>query len=267
MRIISKGKDYYDHYAHSRQFSDQTYIWDRKPRVKLIDFAIPTLVYSEVRHYASHRYVKTENDFRAIGFVIWFCGTPVPVVQVYWPSSATCRTEYFYNFDSIPDIVTGDRPDGWSKHYTTKYQKFQQLFELGTKGWEKIKFEAISFCGNTPKKISVEEMHRRVGSPVFCHPWIVNKDADSDEGTVNDLEPTGRLVRAKPCVLINPNLYDLDFFQYTDAFQAFLSLERYLSNELAPRDGRMDKPISDKLKAESKGFDKFSFRKEPTKKK
>ena len=42
-------------------------------------------------------------------------------------------------------------------------------------------------------------------------------------------------------------------------------VERYLANEMAPRDGRMDKPIPDKIKAESKGFNKFSFRKEPTK--
>jgi hypothetical protein len=55
-----------------------------------------------------------------------------------------------------------------------------------------------------------------------------------------------------------------------DPFSAFNSIERYLTNELAKRDVKRDQsikdnPVPDKIKAESHGFDKWSFRKESTK--
>jgi hypothetical protein len=46
-----------------------------------------------------------------------------------------------------------------------------------------------------------------------------------------------------------------------DGFQAFQEIDRFVSNELAPMDNR-DTVISDVLKAETHGFDKYSFRKD-----
>jgi hypothetical protein len=63
-------------------------------------------------------------------------------------------------------------------------------------------------------------------------------------------------------VEVYPILKDLMFFKKFDAFTAYQTIEMFLSNEMVQHDNRKV-VISDKLKAESKGFDKWSFRKMP----
>lgn len=60
--------------------------------------------------------------------------------------------------------------------------------------------------------------------------------------------------------ILNPNLDDFDFQRVKDPYTAFQELYMYLGSKAAP-----EKPIpqpTDKVMAEIKGFDKFSFRKD-----
>jgi len=59
-----------------------------------------------------------------------------------------------------------------------------------------------------------------------------------------------------------PILADYQFFRVFDIFATYQALEYYLCNILVAPDDPYIEPVSDKIKAESKGFDKFSFRKE-----
>ena len=47
-----------------------------------------------------------------------------------------------------------------------------------------------------------------------------------------------------------------------DITQTYQNLEMYLTNILVNKDNPYIQPVADKIKAESHGYDKFSFRKE-----
>jgi hypothetical protein len=59
-----------------------------------------------------------------------------------------------------------------------------------------------------------------------------------------------------------PQLKNIQFYKVFDSYSAYQKIEQYLTNELADDPMSID-PISDKLKAENHGFNKWSFRKEP----
>lgn len=265
MRLIASNRDYYDHYARDRRLSDQAYKWERKPRVVPIDFAIPEVVHNGLWGVGVPR--LRHVNFDSYGFVVWFCGRPVPVVKVVrFPFQGGRIVEYFYGFDELPDEVRGDRPLRGKLHarYRNPYQRYQDLFALKD-GWGKVAFESVSYSGRVLPKVPVAEMHRRVGSPVFCHPTMIDEHLQEfhDAGVEIKVMARGWRVPEKPCVLVNPVLSHIEFNRAVNAFEAFQELERYVANEMAPVDGRMDKPIPDAIKAQSKGFDKMSFRREP----
>jgi hypothetical protein len=58
------------------------------------------------------------------------------------------------------------------------------------------------------------------------------------------------------CVLKKHEFYRV--FSVTEAYQ---QVEMFITNVLAPRDNPYEEPISDKLHAQKKGFDEWSFRK------
>ena len=257
MRLIAKNSDYYDHYARNRALSDQLYLWDRTSVVEKIDFALSAMVHVRSAWNAS-------DIFTAVGFCVWFCGQVIPVVRVRRMSGPD---RFYYSFKDIPADVLGKKPEkGRSLFGRSHWEQFQKLFSLADKnGWGKTwDMEQYPSRVVLPKK-SIEDMHRILGTPVFCHPHVIDKDGRHAGYGHSELHNRMVYNAASPCVLVNPILDAIDFSNRIDSFEAFQCLERYLSNELAPRDGRMDKPIPDKIKAESKGFDKFSFRKEATK--
>jgi hypothetical protein len=61
--------------------------------------------------------------------------------------------------------------------------------------------------------------------------------------------------------IINPCLKDYQFHKIVDPYTAFQELQMYISGVLSTGDKNPQKPISDELKAQSKGFDEWSFRK------
>ena len=277
MKIISNHRDFYDCFARDRSVSDQAYVWDRKTRTQKIGFSIPRQVYGGGSSVFSNG--KWIRDHEVLGFVVWFCGNPVPVVKVVRASgnSSSSSAEFFYSFDSLPDNVRGEKKKGekkkggrcWrSSFFSDPYGSLEQLFELGKPGgWENSRMEKVTISGRTFPKKSVSDMHLEVKSPVFCHSFAIDEHMDSDQEVVGE-PPKGELWRPSvACVLVNPCLSNIQFHRHVDPFSAFLSLEQYVSNQMAPKDSRMDQPVPDKINAESHGFDKASFRKEPSTKK
>lgn len=61
----------------------------------------------------------------------------------------------------------------------------------------------------------------------------------------------------------NPNLSAYEFAKVVDPYTAFMKLEMWFCNRAEPRKKMPE--ISDELKAQSKGFDKYSFRRAPSK--
>lgn len=59
---------------------------------------------------------------------------------------------------------------------------------------------------------------------------------------------------------VNPHLKQVDFAQVINVHQVWQELSMYLGNNLANLDRIEPRPITDKLKAETKGFDNWSFK-------
>jgi len=271
MKLISTYKDYYDYLARDRAMSDQTHVWERKPRVVDVKFAIPAPVYIQERRPLFWQSWRLSEGVDVFGFVIWFCGRTIPVVRIARPQA---RDSYVFSFDELPSEIIKD------EEKTRKWKTFLHksdfspkgrmlaLFGFADKPWDATTFTPVPLPGHAvPPKISIDDMHRRLNSPIFCHadgvPEMMSKDAS--------YRRSDGFYRHSSAVIVNPILSVATMHKVVDAFSAFQSIERYLTNELAPRDVKrdmsiQDNPVPDKIKAESHGFDKWSFRKEPTKK-
>ena len=66
--------------------------------------------------------------------------------------------------------------------------------------------------------------------------------------------------------IIHDRLQDLQFFRVFDPIMAYQRVEMFVGNRLFKRDCPRIDPVPDKVKAESHGFNKFSFRKDSSKK-
>lgn len=88
-----------------------------------------------------------------------------------------------------------------------------------------------------------DTIFQQVSAPVF----VVSREREYDD------ELTLR---------INVMLRKFQFYKVVDAFSAFQEISRYLSNELVRRDEPLE--VADKYRIAQHGYDKYSFRKEST---
>lgn len=258
MRLISKHKDYYDYIAKDRTMSDQSYIWARTPKEVNVDFALPR---SFMFHSKDMIYSKGfwDRGTEAVSFVVWFCGRAIPFIKVMYED----KVEHVASLNELPDELQKDW-DGIRKSGVKNfYNELIEVMDCGDKPWMANNFKVINLSGGVvPSKIEINEMHRKVGSPVFCTCGL-NECMEKND-------PTGCLNLQsynQNKVIVNPILSAIGFHKIIDSFSAFNEIEKFLTNEMAPRDVRMDQPVPDTINAESHGFDKMSFRKEPSKNK
>ena len=246
MKITTTNKDYYDFHARNRVISDPTYLWSRKPEYVKTTFSVPI-------HFSS--YYSTSID-SVCGFMIHFCGRLIPVL--YFKKDhrySDPKSGYFYKLEDLPSEVLALN----DKNHQFIWKEIVALFGVVNHPW----------CGKFGNgcvlpRLSLVEMHRKLNTPVFINGAIFN---DEEYLKLND--PLCHHKDANPYysfnydqILVNPQLHSFEFIKCMDAFSAFIELERFVSNDLAPNsDDKMNVKIPDSIKAESKGFDKWSFRK------
>lgn len=259
MRLISKHKDYYDYIAKDRTMSDQSYIWARTPKEVNVDFALPRsfMLRSNDKIYSNGTWSKNTE---AVSFIVWFCGRAIPFLKVMREDK---DDEYVSSVDELPDELQKDW-DGIRKAGVKNfYNELMEIMDCGGKPWMATNFKVIKLSGGVvPSKVEINEMHRKVGSPIFC---TCGLDECMGENAMVGCLNLQSYNQNK--VIINPILSAIGFHKIIDAFSAFNEIEKFLTNEMAPRDSRMDQPVPDEINAESHGFDKMSFRKEPSKNK
>jgi hypothetical protein len=226
MKLIAKTKDYYDMYANNPAFSDMSWnrVWRREPKSVTCDFSLPVgFTYEGVDR---HGILDYRHDL--LGCCIHFCGDIYPVI-IY-----TKDNSCYYNFDDVIGFIP--------ERYTWVTDRLRKFFACET--WT----TKIGKGHKLAQRLSNVEMHRKLNTPVFISG---NYREDGRNGRYADRER----------VFINPILDSLKFIQKVDAFACMLRLEQFLSNDLVVPDLKEVK-ISDKLKAETHGFNKFSFRKD-----
>lgn len=251
MRIISKFKDYYDSLqTHEGElYLRETTLLKDEDR----NFVLPVQPHVLVKHFYEHRKFVKE-------YIVGFCGKLYNGVLLYDPyEDAQDLREFSF------------RRNG--KRQFPKNTKFCWKIEDVDKVFEKSKYKDYYYNGipkghywkspfngsytrsNMVKYFEVLEtkINMDLGVPVF----VVERPS---EITVNFVTK-----RVSQNIFLNDCLKDIEFFKVMPVNQAFQEIEMFINNIAKP-----EKPIpipDDDTMRDIKGFDKYSFRKDPSKKK
>lgn len=245
MYIIAKNKDYYDGVVGSVGL-DKTLVYERTPT----EIEDPKDMPKEFRGNRSWHH-RNENPFLNIGwhevdnektkkyekvhhFLIGFCGK----LYLGW--------KFHYNVkgyrDGIPcDILKTDIIYGYENA-----KKF-----LRDSYWRHNPEDDIKYVTN----YDPIDMFRGIKAPIFVH------DTDA-------LTKFGRygVIKSNSMFVVNPILKEYEFYKVVDAFTAFTELQMFIGGVLGVGEKEIIE-VEDKYKIGQHGFDKWSFRREPSKKK
>jgi hypothetical protein len=181
-----------------------------------------------------NEFIRRKNDtFHVSIGIVGFCGKLIPFVRcerhLYLCEGTT---EYLYTLEDTEKFMEGVEIDflsEWFNEFTPKRHGY-----IGYR-WEPVE---------TSPLMGLFEEH---SVPIF-----LVKYKDMHSGSVIEL---------------NACLKDIQFYRHKDPHSAYQEIFQYMSNDLA-RQEDPDVPVGDDVTlAESKGYDKWSFRKESTKKK
>lgn len=252
MRIVSKFHDFYD--SVMAMDTDKKTIYYREEKEIIINsdqlnqngvtdkYPIHSdkIVIYEAKKIRN--LFKTQTDFQI--HILGFCGELLPILEhdyyVQHPSNPSCSInefKYYIGIDNITNFLETEYKDYtllWDRNYKTPSNKvFSIMEEL-----------------NKNKKLMNIFIEQNV--PSFL--YYCNGHYDH----VNRVQ-TGKII-------LNPCLKRYQFQSYLDPYQTYQKIQQYMENILV-QDKMPMKPISDELKRDSKGFDKHSFRKDPSSKK
>jgi len=236
MRIISNFKDYYD--SVQLYGTDKTKVYNRETtsydehskEYSYLNSHISKLLnnkfyLNQLHNKCNTKYKIDKNVFCYNHVILFFCG------KIF---SLTIYSVY----DKLHVLKTIDELNNVLLTYGDK--------ELKNK-WLKIKNYSFYFSSmrdeytdffNIKANKQTEELFHKIGSPCFCIDLLTKS------------------------LIVNPMLKDLEFYTIKDSFTAYQELMMYIDSILAgPKKPIIE--ISDKIKAEKHGYDKWSFRKEP----
>jgi hypothetical protein len=232
MLIKSDFKDYYDcMQRYNVGTMDKKYYFVRKTSEKIVN-------YRSNRNFSGLLYNIYRNGITVIlraGY-IGFCNEFYPYI--------TYDSKYFYDYDSLYKAyseMAGNR----FKDISNEFERLKEWFD--------------------PTKIPKKNC---IGS----YFWFNNKLTDDEfldnlrelfnEYAYFNVEFDKHYNKEKTeTIIIYPNLKKMEFFKVKPPNICFQDLERYCTTKLLPKEKDIW-PISDKLKAETHGFNKFSFRKD-----
>ena len=246
MRIISKFHDYYDVLNDG---SDTDHVWKRETTSFLPDLNDPFYKTDNWENDLPH--LMAEVSVPKVGAVfqqdvLWrgdtddyrrslllFCGEFYPFVRL---SERVC-----WDFESFAQTVKlEERPyckRSWCYAQNKVFANARAMFTQET----------------------ILPRFRTLNLRLRC-PIVLLDMQEQPLGPVREHEPERYRVR----FTLNPRLAELGFERIIPPFEAYQKLEGYLFNELAEQN---DPPveISNDIRRDSHGFDKHSFRKDPTK--
>lgn len=239
MRIISKERDYYDTVqAHGQ---DQSLVWVRKEKTEYFknqyytnngeEYPFPLLCRPGYYTHWEHKGLDAEQ------YMVGFCGKIYPVVNISSLGRGGSRCYCIEDIDAFVDEKMDDKHK--KKYYKPEKSKFctYECNNLANRVTYKRYFDECE-----QKKSQYSQMFIDHKSPIFL--------AEESDGFMR--------------ITYDAILKEVCFYQKFDAYQAFQEISMYYGgvlsnvNEVIPE-------VSDKDMIEAKGFDKFSFRKSPGK--
>lgn len=242
MHIIAKNKDYYDGVVGSVGM-DKTIVYERetieitedKEMLKEFRHNRNASWYGHNRenHFTNLNYMSTKLDNKKKYddnrfFIVGFCGK----LYLGWKFS---RTVEVWGENGMPcEEIRTDFIYGYDN--AKEYLKDDY--------WRSNIKDDIKYVMN----YDPINMFRELKSPVFIY------DGDRSKPRMSD------------ALIINPVLKEWEFYKVVDAFTAFQEISMFLGGVLGIGEKEIVE-IEDKYKIGQHGFDKWSFRREPSKKK
>lgn len=232
MRIISSFSDYYD--VVQRQGQDQTLHYIReKHTVKLPKYPFPELR----ERWWSWRKLQPQ------GIIVGFCGKIFPVIKLVKDSNDIHSVHtYCFNDHEVLKWVFNNTKKKDVRAYGEPLKKRGSWRQ--TAASTRVAIEKF-FSKAREQFTQHEKLFEQFESPIFM--------ANTNNGSITQAEYP---------VEINPCLRDIEFYRLIDPYTAFQELSMYLGSLAQP-----EKPIpavSDKDMLVAKGFNKYSFRKDPS---
>ena len=297
MRIISKFQDYYDsiqkmtNYVHSGPTSDVKSVtsdvrpWIReKKRIKLEKlnsrdyFPFPRISndHTGPDFWSSWKSDRSSRGFSIIFETVGFCGKIYCPAIISWPSPESIRNgfsvydnkEYCYSVEDIDKAV-----EKMIKDKAISKKEHKEYYDLDRKKNKK----RISMYGKVYSELNFwdkDQYPLRIYSPDFNQECFkkafeaMDKHGEKfDEWFQKEKSPIFRVVVEDRTRYLEYDscLSDVKFYRIFDANAAFQEIDMYRSNMCFPEPHINEVP--DVISAESHGFNKFSFRKDPSKKK
>lgn len=252
MRIISKFSDYYDgcNFDHSAKSG----VFERHTQEIPIDW---------VSHH--HGIVADEQQSYDLHTgLLGFCGRFYPWIEYERRGKPSNFIYDFEEFDALRERLAKIKPKRHRWYYGESIMK-----DWNKKDLAKLWFDAdwSTLQGLKDASGPVWLYRERCYSGVFPQwpdvrnlfyeykvPYFVIKHTGI-EGAAN----TGH------SLILNPCLSDYKFYQILDPYTCFQEIEMFMNNQIVRPDDPYIAPVDDKTKAESHGFNKFSFRKDKQK--
>jgi hypothetical protein len=231
MRIISAEHDYYD--CVQRVDHDRSVIYQRHPvrtEWERKDWAFPESPFPEILHLGN-------NSMQVTMRIVGFCGKIYPLIEMSLDSMtqpAACWS--LADVDAYLKSVLID--DAW-KEYCDDNKKYKRRRWYDLSGRRKRCREFFDECKK--KESSFTGLFEKHKCPIFVATWKFFESVFE----------------------ANALLAPLGFYRVFDTNRAWMEISQYVSNQALPI--RPIPKLDDKTLAEAKGFDKYSFRKDKSK--
>lgn len=239
MRIISKFHDYYD--SVQAQGQDQTVVYIREQKEEELEkWPFP------VCEAVSWSWSRAELKCRE--YIVGFCGKIYPVLELgkRVPSSVDL-TALCWTLEDVDAFVEAN----FSKEKVAAYRKVKGYeYRRWKQQSKRVKFQKF-FDECNQRKEAYLEMFRENRSPIFVADF--SRRWWSATGWKSDHKITW-----------NAELKEWEFYKIFDVYSTFQEVACFMSGLAIPLKPIPD--IDDKVMAGAKGFNEWSFRKEPTKK-
>jgi len=243
MLIISNKKDYYDGVVSSMGI-DKSIVYERKEeKIKQNNIKFPNEFkkskdWNNPNLLTDHIYLrfKKKVKYDTLGyFIIGFCGK----LYVGWKF---CYRNIEKNYSINNDIID----IFYDKNNVLKYVESNTYL---------TRRNNINDFYNYVENFDATELFFKLNSPVFIY------------DSAYSLDSITAIRNYDKVFIINPNLNEYKFYRVFDSFRAFQEIQMFISGVLGTKEKETIE-INDKDKIIQHGFDyKWSFRKEPTKKK
>ena len=238
MKIISKFRDYYD---SAMAFGHDDHIYFKRVKEEHVDVKMEDYSFVIREIYKSLISNESFGDYTYDTALIFFCGKTYHTIIFSEYNQTTYKTNktYIYSYDDFVKYVDSKKDKKMTKWFYEEsvYGRLRSRRKTHAEYFEKY-FEKSSKYNNQDDSIFVE-----MNSPYFM---FANHDRRIDFTN-------------------HPNLKDIHFQKIFEPYTCYQEIEMYLGNVLCNTEDNTVQ-ICDKDMRNQKGFDDWSFKKMPTKK-